>query len=200
MPHFDHIVVDVEIQRRVQDVEGGWEATDKLGVSCAVVYEHLTDRYRVYGPDDVSELQSRIMRADRISGFNIWKFDFPVIWGMPDRGRVGFLKPRTDDLLRRIWNALGLDEDQFSNLHKGWGLDAVARGTLGRGKTGNGADAPVWYQQGNWACLVDYCIDDVKLERDLTSFVDKHGFVVNDSRVLRIPEWKPERESVGVPA
>jgi len=36
---------------------------------------------------------------------------------------------------------------------------------------------------------VNYCVDDVTLERDLTSFVDKYGFVVNGNtgQVLRLP-------------
>ena len=184
----DHIVVDVEIQKTIEETPGGWDSTDLLGMSVGVVYEYSTDRFRVYGPEDVADLRSRLLAADRISGFNIWKFDFPVIFGLPGRSRVGLLKGRTNDLLLRIWRSLGLSEEEFSSLHKGWGLDAVCRGTFGRGKTGYGGDAPKWFQAGKWGRLTDYCIDDVKLERDLTDFVDKYGFVVNGNtnQVLRI--------------
>jgi hypothetical protein len=111
-----------------------------------------------------------------------------VIFGLPGRERVLGLEAVTNDLLRKIWMSLGLNPDDFTDRHKGWGLDVVCRGTFGRGKTGNGGDAPKWFQAGQWPRLVDYCIDDVKLERNLTNFVDKYGFVINGEtgRVLRM--------------
>ena len=186
----DHIVVDVEIKKTIEETEGGWNATDKLGVAVAVVYEYTSDRFRVFG-DTQSELlalRQRLLCADRISGFNIWKFDFPVIFGLPGRERVTSLLPKTNDLLRRIWQSLGLDPDSFSRAHGGWGLDAVVRGTLpgAPGKIANGAMAPIWYQAGRWGEVVNYCVDDVTLERDLTNFIDQNGFVINGNTGQRL--------------
>lgn len=192
----DHIVVDVEIQKTIEETPGGWDATDKLGVAVACVWEYRTARMRVYGPDDVPALQARLMVADRISGFNILNFDFPVIWGIPKREWIAAssglantpyktldiktaILPKTDDMLRRIWQALGLIPDVFSNAHKGWGLDAVAEATLSARKIGFGGDAPKWFQAGLIQKVVNYCADDVALERDLTDFVDDHGYVLN---------------------
>lgn len=186
----DHVVVDVEIQRTIEETPGGWDATDKLGVACAVVYEFTGDRFRIYGPEDVPALRERLLRADRISGYNIYRFDFPVIWGLPNRGRMEVLKPKTNDLLQRIWRAIGLDDDavDFTELHKGWSLGIVTKGTLGIGKIGYGGDAPKWYQAGQWGRVANYCADDVALERDLAVFVDKYGFVVNGNtgKVVRL--------------
>lgn len=177
----DHVVVDVEIQKTIEETPGGWDATDKLGVACAVIYEFISDRFRIYGPEDVPALRQRLLLATRISGYNIYRFDFPVIWGLPNRGRMEELKSKTNDLLQRIWRAIGLDDDavDFTELHKGWSLDIVTKGTLGIGKIGYGGDAPKWYQAGQWARVTNYCADDVALERDLAMFVDKYGFVVN---------------------
>ncbi len=193
----DHVVVDVEIQKTIEETPGGWNATDKLGVACACLWEYRGGRMRVYGPDDVEDLRNRLLRADRITGFNIFNFDFPVIWGIPKdewlAGRtslpiedpstkVGMLKrglePRTNDLLRRIWQFQGLDPDIFvPRTHGGWSLDAVASSTLGTSKIGNGADAPKWYQQGLLHKVINYCADDVALERDLSDFADRYGYV-----------------------
>lgn len=197
----DHVVVDVEIQRSIEETPGGWDATDKLGVAVAVVYEYQTDRFRIYGhlPDELYALRERLKKADRISGFNIWKFDFPVIFGLPGRERVKYLRHKTNDILVRIWQALGLNPDEFSKLHSGWGLDAVARGTLkAPGKIANGAEAPRWFQAGRWGPLVNYCVDDVTLERDLVNFVDRYGYVVNGNtgQVLRIPPQERARPTV----
>jgi len=91
------------------------------------------------------------------------------------------LKSKTNDILQRIWRALGLDDDavDFTELHKGWSLDTVTRGTFGVGKIGYGGDAPKWFQAGEWARVTNYCADDVALERDLAIFVDKYGYVIN---------------------
>lgn len=185
----DHVVVDVEIQRTIEETPGGWDATDKLGVAVACVWEYKTSRMRVYGPEDVSALRKRLLSADRVSGYNIWRFDFPVIWGLPRGEFVGGMVNKTDDLLRRIWLALGLDPDAFTNAHKGWGLDAVASSTLGAGKVGYGGDAPRWYQAGQVQKVVNYCADDVALERDLTDFIDRYGYVVKDGLTLKVPPW-----------
>ena len=53
----DHIVVDVEIQRTIEETPGGWDATDRLGVAVACVWEYRTARMRVYGPDDLAALR-----------------------------------------------------------------------------------------------------------------------------------------------
>ena len=194
----DHVVVDVEIQRTIEDTSGGWDATDKLGVAVACVWEYQTARMRVYGPEDVGALRERLRAADRISGFNIVNFDFPVIWGIPKADWIrceerlrGELLPKTDDMLRRIWLAKGLNPDAFSPLtHGGVGLDAVASATIGASKIGFGGDAPVWYQKGLIQKVVNYCADDVAVERDLTDFVEKYGYVIAGGNKWNIPKWK----------
>jgi DEAD/DEAH box helicase domain-containing protein len=196
----DHVVVDVEIARTIEETPGGWDATNDLGLAVACVWEYRTSRMRVYGPLELTTLQDRLLAADRISGYNIWKFDFPVIWGISRTDWMerycnialkAELGRKTDDLLRRIWKALGLDPNGFSDLHKGWGLDAVAGFTLGYRKIGYGGDAPKWYQAGQIQRVANYCADDVALERDMTDFVDRYGYVVNQGRVLPVPPWTP---------
>ena len=205
----DHVVVDVEIQKTIEETPGGWDATDKLGVAVACVWEYSTQRMRVYGPEEVIHLRERLLRADRISGFNIFNFDFPVIWGIDKQRWInweplkegindyphGSLKSdllvKTDDMLRRIWQAKGLDPDRFNKLtHGGVGLDAVTAATLGACKIGYGGDAPVWYQAGMVQKVANYCADDVALERDLTDFVERYGYVIANGKQLKIPEWK----------
>lgn len=198
----DHVVVDVEIAKTIEETPGGWESTDRLGVAVACLWEYTGARMRVYGPEDVGALQDRLLKADRISGFNIWNFDFPVIWGYSKEQWAKFkedtscvravLQRKTDDMLRRIWLALRLDPDNFGQNHKGWGLDNVARSTLNAGKIGYGGDAPKWFQDSKIQKVANYCADDVAIERDLTDFVDKYGYVLNESlqmKSLAIPAW-----------
>jgi len=198
----DHVVVDVEIQKTIAETPGGWNATDQLGVAVSCLWEYQTARLRVYGPDEVPALRERLLRADRITGYNIWKFDLPVIWGLsqaewfaktetfdPHADLRDRLRAKTDDLLRRIWKALRLNPDSFSPRHGGWGLDAVAAATLGSGKIGHGAEAPQWYQAGLIQKVANYCADDVCLERDLCDYLERYGRVVNGERILSVPPW-----------
>jgi DEAD/DEAH box helicase domain-containing protein len=203
----DHVVVDVEIQRCVEDVPGGWNATDQLGVAVACVWEYRTGRMRVYGPDDVPALVDRLLKASRISGYNIWNFDFPVILGVKkqdwvdavvaenlltdpegDTKNLQWVKAklgvRCDDLLRRIWVAQGFDPDVWQSGMGGTKLDEVAGATIGARKIGNGADAPKWFQAGQVQRVVNYCADDVAIERDLSDFVDRYGYVVVNRKQL----------------
>lgn len=183
-----HLVVDVEILKSVGDGGLTWDDTDKLGVACAVVYDMQADRFEVYEERDVPRLRDRLLVADRISGYNIWKFDFPVIFGLPGRERVEELRSRTDDVLARIWRAAGLDPHSFAATHKGYGLGQVAPLTVGRGKIGFGGDAPKWWANGDRGRTLTYCLDDVALERDLVEFIDRFGYVNTPTGRLVVPQ------------
>ena len=194
MTTLDHIVIDVEIQNPIESLPNGWNDTDKMGIACAVVYEFLGDRFRVFGPEEQEELKERVMKADKITGFNIWKFDYQVIFGLPGHKRVEALRDKTNDLLVNIWRNLGLRTDCFTGAHKGWNLDNICKATLGHSKIGNGADAPRWYQAGQLHRVINYCLDDVALERDLCKFMDEHKFVLHPTKPrveLTRPEWNP---------
>ncbi len=193
----DHVVVDVEIQKTIEETPGDWDATDKLGVAVACLWEYAGQRMRVYGLEDVPALRERLLKADRISGYNIFNFDFPVIWGIPKPdwlAGVSAIKkqllPKTDDMLRRIWQAMGFNPDVWQKGMGGQKLDDIAGATISSRKIGYGGDAPKWFQAGQIQRVVNYCADDVAIERDLTDFVERWGFVVNGSAILRIPPWK----------
>lgn len=199
----DHIVVDVEIQNTIEETPGGWNATDKLGVAVACVWEYNGGRMRVYGPDDVASLRARLFQADRISGFNIFNFDFPLIWGlskevwlgeMPTNETRFLLRPKTDDMLRRVWQSLGLNPDKFvPGTHGGYALKDIAPATIGADKIGFGGDAPHWFKAGQIHRVANYCADDVAIERDLTDFADRYGYVLVERRgelqKVLIPKW-----------
>ncbi len=197
----DHVVFDVEIQKTIEETPGGWNATDKLGVAVACLWECQTQRMRVYGPDDVPALRERLLAADRISGYNIFAFDYPVVWGLSKQqwkdmdngsyvqpqfgeGLKPVLRSKTNDLLRRIWTALKCDPDADGPKAGGCKLDDIAPATIGARKIGNGADAPVWYQAGLVQKVANYCADDVAIERDLAEFVDRYGYVVHAGKQL----------------
>jgi len=190
MSKSSHIVFDIETQFGPQEIQGGWNATDKMGVSCAVVYDFDIDRFEVYSPLDVEALKERIESAERVTGFNIWKFDYPVIYGLPGNRRVEKLRFTTDDILRRIWSALELNPDGFGANHRGWSLGDVCGATIGASKNGSGAHAPELFKTGQFNALIDYCKNDVLLTRNLCQHIADHGWVSNSQGLrVEIPPW-----------
>jgi hypothetical protein len=49
--------------------------------------------------------------------------------------------------------------------------------TFGLAKTGHGAMAPVWWQQGHHSKVIDYCLNDVWLEAKLCLYMRNGGLV-----------------------
>jgi hypothetical protein len=188
------IVIDVEIAKAVPPRKGepplpegievcqGWRDFEGMGISTVCTYDINTHLSRVFLEEDLAEL-SRYLDGKYTAGFNTKRFDIPLLreWG-----------PIIDldthyDMLEQIWLALGLNPDKFYyKTHGGWGLDAVCDATLGIRKTGHGALAPVWWQQGRRGKVIDYCCNDVWMEGSLLRHIIQHGWVIRDTTVLTV--------------
>jgi hypothetical protein len=49
--------------------------------------------------------------------------------------------------------------------------------TLGYGKSGSGLDAIMYYRQNDWENLSRYCLDDVKVTREVYEYGLNHGYI-----------------------
>jgi len=154
----------------------GWHDHKRMGVSCVCCYDYIENRYRTFMEDNMEDFVLLVESRRTLVGFNNIGFDNKVIayavpkgnddpkklpgWTMPtDPVNVEkYLNKKSYDILAEIRNAGG-----------GWcSLDAMVKANnLATGKTGNGALAPVWYQQGRIGKLVDYCLADVWLTKKL---------------------------------
>ncbi|MFA5877274.1 MAG: hypothetical protein WC880_02835, partial [Candidatus Paceibacterota bacterium] len=50
-------------------------------------------------------------------------------------------------------------------------------GTLGKKKSGNGLDAIKWWNEGKKEKVIKYCIDDVRITKDIYEYALKNGKV-----------------------
>ena len=172
-------VLDLETRRSAAEV-GGWNLADRMGVSCAVLYDSTQDRFLEYFEEQLPEMFDRLDRFDRVVGFNVKRFDYRVLSAYTDRdlGRVP-----TVDLLEFVHRRLGF---RLS-------LDHLAEATLGRKKTAHGLQALQWWKEGRIAELVAYCKSDVEITRDLYLFGRENGYVLFDDREgrrMRVPvDW-----------
>lgn len=150
------VILDVETKKTFDDVGGYFP--EKLGISfvgiCMRENTHQEGELKGFFEKDLIQLFPILEQADVVIGYNIDNFDMPTLtdYYSGDISRIPTL-----DLMKKI-------KDSFGNRI---GLDAVARETLGVGKSGNGLDAIKYYQQSQWDKLKDYCLQDVKVTRDI---------------------------------
>lgn len=171
------LVIDVETKRSFEEV-GGFHYVADLGVSVTVAYSYDTDSFLVFEEKDMPKLMEIMKKATRLIGFNIRRFDLPV------------LQPYASFPLKGQ-NFLDLMDDVKRHLGFFVSLDSLAQATLKRSKSGHGLDALRWYKHGEIEKIKKYCADDVAITRDLYEFGKKEGKVfATDKRsgeLLKIP-------------
>lgn len=181
LKHRHFLVLDIETQRLVQEV-GGWDHVDKLGVSVACVYDSKTDAFRSFLEKDLKELIA-LCEERLVVGYNVRGFDLPVL--VPYGLEIGRL-----DVFDIMYDVETLTRQRFLK------LEYLARGTLGEGKSADGLMAVEWWKAGEIQKIIDYCMQDVKVTRDVFQFGRQNGFVriqrsdATDAKRLDVPvQW-----------
>lgn len=157
------IFFDLETQKSFQEV-GGRDNLRLLRLSVAVTLSSATNESKAYTEKDVDRLVADLKAADRVIGFNILGFDYPVLKAYTSE-RLNDL--HTVDMLADIYNTLGFRVS----------LDSLANATLGAKKIGDGLDAIRWYREGKIDELIAYCREDVALTRKLYESGRDQGFL-----------------------
>lgn len=175
------VVLDLETQKIFDEV-GGRNPAD-LGVSVAGVYFYENDEYICYEETRLPELELRLSKASRVIGFNIRRFDFPV------------LQPYLKHIDLGQMPHLDIMDDLEKTLGHRVSLQSVASATLGVGKSGSGLDAIHYYRSGDMEKLKKYCLDDVRLTKEIYEFGKKNGLVYylskdGSNRLTARVEWK----------
>ena len=167
----NEIVLDIETQTPITD----FRDYSNLRISLIGVYFYATDSYEYFLEPDLPALWARIEQADRIIGYNQKGFDNAVINNYY-AGDIN-LVPQLD-LLEVIKESLGYRVK----------LDAVAKATLGVGKTGHGLQAVEYWKEGKIQELADYCIQDVKVTKEVYDYARQHGHVKFEDRMGQVHE------------
>ncbi len=153
------VVLDIETKKAFSEVKK-YDPT-KLGVSyvgiCRRSVENgvvIENKLEGFFEDELVKLWPILEQADRIIGFNIIGFDFPVMSAYYHGDLSSF---PVLDILDEVKQTVG---------HR-VSLDAIAHETLGTGKSGSGLDALKYYAEGRLEELAKYCLDDVRITRDI---------------------------------
>lgn len=155
------IVLDLETQKSFQEV-GGRGKNHLLKISVCGIYSYDTDKYQVFREHELSKLSSILQTADQVIGYNIVDFDFQV------------LQPYLNFDVKTI-PALDLLVEIVKVIGHRIKLEDVAQATLGKGKSGSGMDALLYFKQGRWDNLEKYCLDDVKVTKQVYDYALKNG-------------------------
>ena len=166
----DTLVIDLETKKSFAEV-GGEKNIKELGISVAGVYSYNKDAFFAFEEHELSKVQEMINESDHVIGFNIIHFDLPVLEPYVDKQSLERLA--VTDLYVHAVNFLG---------HR-VGLGALAQATLGESKSGHGLEALEWFREGRVDEVKKYCLDDVRLTRDLFEYGKKNGHVLFQSFV-----------------
>lgn len=157
------IVFDIETSNTFQDVESTDPAD--LDLSLIGVYDSETDEYSSYLQDELSDLWPLIEQADMLIGYNSDHFDIPLLnkYYPGDLAQIKSL-----DLMKEIKGSLG----------RRIKLDTIAQATLGTQKSGDGLEAIRWWRDGEVEKVRQYCLQDVKITKDIYDYAREHGHVL----------------------
>ena len=179
----EKIVLDIETQREFSEVEG--RKPELLGVSVVGIYRYTEDRYEAYLESELGRLAPLLQQAEVVIGFNIKRFDMPV------------LSPYLPYPVSTI-PVLDILDDVVKALGHRVSLESLGQATLGRGKSGSGLDALRWFKEGRFDLIKQYCLDDVRLTKEVYDYGKQHGKLFASNRYgpdkLQIPVFWPDRK------
>lgn len=171
----DTLVFDIETQNFFTDPDVGWDNYAALKISVVGVYSYIEDRYYCYEENEMEKLADLFRDARRIVGFSMNRYDVPVLNQYFQRIKNGprLWEMERVDLLEEIEMATG---SRVS-------LDRLAGANLnGAGKTHHGSEAGALYREGKIEELKEYCVNDVKLTKELYDLYRKQNFLMVPSR------------------
>lgn len=185
-----YVVFDIESTSKNGSLVRGRVDVDEQELTVVAVYDSETDAYTSYLREELPQLWPLLERTDALVGFNSDSFDIPLL----NRYYPGDLtRIRSIDLLTDVQRALG----------RRIRLQSLAEATLGKGKSGDGLQAVVWWQQGLIEKVRAYCIEDVRITKELFEYAREHRALkykdlrnVRDLKLdisawLRTPESSP---------
>lgn len=166
-----YIVFDIETKNFFW--ETGSNDPASLDISIVCIYDSETDSYSSYLEEELKNLWPIIEKSDMLIGYNSDHFDIPLL----NKYYSGDLtKIKSLDLLKEVKNSLG----------RRLKLDTLADATLGKKKIGDGLEAGKWWREGNIEALRKYCIEDVKITKELYDYAKKNGLVkYRDGRKIK---------------
>ena len=172
------LIYDLEIKNAIRDKRkdpipdikycGGWGDHVGMGISVLAAADYQQNRSRVFMDDNKDAFEEAVESADLIVTFNGESFDNKVVeacWKI----KIS-LKPQYD-IYKKIRAVVG----RFGS----YKLDAICKANFGVEKNGDGAMAPILWQQGKVGEVIDYCLNDEKMTQMVFEKIRNDGFLIS---------------------
>ena len=169
----NHIVLDIETQTGVDKQEN----LTKLLLSVVGVYSYADKNFHTFTEEDLPIFETMLGKTDLIIGFNINHFDLPILQKYL---KVDLSKIPVLDIMTEVVNAVG---------HR-VSLDDLLVNTLNKRKSANGLLAVQYFKEGRLGELKKYCLDDVRLTRDLYEYGLQNSEIKFTARDANLPYVK----------
>lgn len=156
----DTLVFDIETKNFFTDPEVGWNNFEALEVSMVCAYSYSKDKYFSFYENELDKAAEFFDSGSTLVGFSINRYDIPVLdvhFGRLPGNKLNLWNKNRIDLLEEIEMVLG---QRIS-------LDKLSRANLGIGKERKGFEAITLYKDGEIEELKKYCLQDVKLTKEL---------------------------------
>lgn len=165
----DKIVFDIETKNSFEDV-GGHDHLRDLEVSVIGAYSYNQNKYFCFEDSELEKFGKFLKQAGLLIGFSSKNFDVPVLEKYYNFNIAAI--PHFD-ILEEIEKTFG----------RRIGLGVLAEANIGLGKTGHGLEAIDMYKRGEIEKLKNYCLQDVKITKEIFDFVKEKGYL-----------WIPQRD------
>lgn len=173
------IVFDIETTNYFVDTGSREPSSLELALVC--IHDSADDSYKSFLKEELKNLWPILERSDMIIGFNSEHFDLPILakYYSGNLSRI-----RSIDLLKEVKESLG----------RRLKLQTLAEATLGCGKIGSGLDSLRWWKNGEIEKVRKYCIEDVRITKELYDFARKNGFLkyrdIKEIKEIALPNAK----------
>lgn len=157
----DILVFDIETQNFFTDPGVGWNNHAALKISTVGVYSYLYDRYFSFEESEMEKLAEMMRGARTLVGFSINRYDVPVL--------ANYFQKLVNELSFDIWAKERVDLLEEIEMATGErvSLSRLAEANLGVAKEHHGSEAITLYNEGRMDELKEYCLNDVKLTKEI---------------------------------
>ncbi len=170
----DKLVFDIETKNSFREV-GGERNIAALQVSVVGVYSYNQDKYWCFTEHELDKVEELFKGAGLVIGHTINRFDLPVL-------------QKHFSFNTKALAALDICEDVELAVGRKIGLDDLGKVNLGMSKTHHSLEAIELYRDGNMEELKNYCLNDVKITKELYDLGKKQGFLKAPNRITGVHE------------